>query len=103
MTWFSKNVGDGVAAFGPTHRVTAAFVALAGDHSVSADAAIFSRYDVPTNVVTLYFSPTADIMATAFGATPCTKPNPDRDLALLVGDFNSWSIHFPGYDPGAFD
>jgi hypothetical protein len=103
MPWYSKNAGKGVAAFGPTHRMTEAFVALASDHSVSADAAIFSRYDMHADVVTLYFSPTADVIATAFGAIPCERPTADPDLALLVGDFNSWAIHFPGHRPGKLD
>jgi hypothetical protein len=101
-SWYSKNFGDGIAAFGPANRVTAAFAALAGDHNVASDAAIFCRYD-PTGVATLYFSPTAHVMAAAFGASPCAKPEPDPDLALLVGDFASWALHFPGHRPAKFD
>jgi hypothetical protein len=103
MPWYSKNAGNGFAAFGPARSTTETFLALARDHSVSADAAVFSRYDVAANVVTLYFSPTADVMATAFGAVPCEPPTPDPHLALLVGDFSSWAIHFPGHNPGGLD
>jgi len=102
-SWYSKRMGGGVAAFGPTNKVTDAFAALASNHSVSADAAIFSRYDAATNAVTIYFSPTADVMATALGASPCPKPTPDPDLVLVVGDFSSWAIHFPWHKPGKSD
>ena len=101
-SWYSKNFDDGVAAFGPANRVTAAFAALAGNHDVASDAAIFCRYD-STGVATLYFSPTADVMAAAFGASPCAKPEPDPGLGLLVGDFASWALHFPGHRPTKFD
>ena len=102
-SWYSKRMGGGVAAFGATNKVTEAFTALARNHSVSADAAIFSRYDVATNAVTIYFSPSADVMATALGASPCSKPTPDPALVLVVGDFSSWAVHFAGHKPGKSD
>ena len=101
-SWYSKNVGGGFAAFGPANKVTDAFAALARNHDVRSDAAIFSRYDAD-GVATLYFSPTADVMATAFGASACSKPNACPDLVLLVGDFSSWATHFPGHRPGKSD
>ena len=96
-TWYSKDLGDGVAAFGPTSKIQEAFLALAKAGSISSDIAVFSRYDLKSNIVTVYFTPSASLLASAFGATPCEKPGPEGKLGLLVGDARSWELHFPGY------
>lgn len=100
-SWYSKELGDGVAAFEPTTQIHNAFLALARAQAQSGrylfDAAVFSRYDLDTNVVTVYFSPSAHLLATAFGATPCEKPAPTEGFALLAGDARAWEKHFPGY------
>ena len=99
--WNSKELGDGVEAFVPTARIQESFLTLAqtqartGQYSI--DAAVFSRYDLETNVVTVYFTPSAELLALAFGATPCEKPVPTGDFALIVGDVRAWDAHFPGY------
>jgi hypothetical protein len=96
-TWYSKDLGDGVAAFGPTSRIQEAFMKLAMAGVYSHDLAVFSRYDFRRNVVTVYFTSSAKILAQAFGAVPCEKPMPEEGFALLVGDNRSWEVHFPGY------
>ena len=95
--WYCKELGDGVAAFGPTGKIQEAFLALAQVGSIASDLAVFSRYDLESNVVTVYFTPSASLLASAFGATPCEKPSPEGRLSLLVGDGRSWELHFPGY------
>ena len=99
--WYSKDLGDGVDAFEPTTQIQNAFLALARAQTqtghYSFDAAVFSRYDLDTNVVRVYFSPSAQLLATAFGATLCEKPTPTEGLALLAGDARAWEEHFPGY------
>jgi hypothetical protein len=99
-TWHSKSIGDGVAAFGPRSKIQEAYLVLAQSGAASPDVAVFSRYDLKANVVTVYFTPSASTLASAFGATPCDKPTPDKRLSLLVGDARSWQIHFPGHSPG---
>lgn len=43
--------------------------------------------------VTLYFPPSAELLAAALGASRC--PPPDRDgLALLAGGERAWLLHF---------
>ena len=99
--WRSKELGDGVEAFAPTSEIQDAFCSLAlaqargGQYSY--DAAVFSAYNSKTNVVTVYFSPTAELLAKMFGAMPCEKPVPKGDFGLSVGDERAWDTHFPGY------
>ncbi len=95
--WYSKDLGDGVAAFGPTSQIQEAFIALAKAGGYSHDLAVFSIYDLKKNIVTVYFTPSAELLAKAFNAEPCEKPTPEKGFALLVGDARSWVIHFPGY------
>ncbi len=51
--------------------------------------AVFSRYDLEKNIVTVYFSPGASALAKMFGAAPCEKPKKEGRLSLLVGDLLS--------------
>jgi len=60
--------------------------------------AMFSRYDLHKNVVTVYFSPAAKVMAGWFGAKPCEKPS-ITGLALEAGDIRCWQELFPGEEP----
>ena len=97
-TWNSKSVGDGVAAFQPSMQLHQAFLNMASASAgVPANAAVFSYYELDTNVVTWYFSPEATSLAKMFGATPCDKPTPSKGFGLLVGDGRSWGAHFPNY------
>ena len=100
-SWYSKELGDGVEAFVPTTDIQNGFLTLAQSQAqlgrYSFDAAVFSRYDLETNVVTVYFTPSAELLATAFRASPCTKPVPTEGFALIVGDARAWEAHFRGY------
>lgn len=95
-TWHSLNLGDGVEAFQPTHRLQDAWMAaaqVAGRHgTLDASSAIFSAGGGES--VTVYFTPAAQLIAKAFRATPCDKPSGDG-IGLLVGDQRAWDIHFP--------
>ena len=99
--WHSKVLGDGVEAFVPTSKIQEAFLTLAQSQARTGhyptDAAVFSRYDSKTNVVTVYFTPSAELLAVAFGAAPCEKPAPTGDFGLIVGDARVWEAHFPGH------
>ena len=73
--WCSKELGDGVEAFVPTTEIQNAFVGLAQSQArlgqYSFDAAVFSRCDLETNVVAVYFTPSAELLARAVRASPC--------------------------------
>lgn len=100
-SWYSKELGDGVEAFEPTTEIQDKFFELTMKRILSvdnsSDVAVFSRYDLKTNVVTVYFSPSAKPLAKVFDATPCNKPVPTEDLALIASVNQAWDLHFPGY------
>ena len=98
-SWHSKDVGDGVEALPQVQRLHQAFIALTKAGGLSPTIGVFSVYDLRANVVTWYFSPEAALLAQAFHATPCEKPNPTGDFALAVGDARAWGYHFPDYRP----
>lgn len=84
-------------AYQPTRRIqetwTAATFAAARVGVIDETSAIFSVGGGES--VTVYFSPSTELIARAFGATPCEKPPGDR-IGLLAGDGRAWDIHFPG-------
>jgi len=92
--WYSKDLGDGVQAFTPTTQIQEAFIPAFAAAGQPIDMAVFSRYDLEANFVTVYFSPTTASLAKNFNATPCKKPSFER-LGLLVGDQRSVGVLFP--------
>ena len=40
--------------------------------------------EIGPKLVTVYFTPSAELLVAAFGATPCESPNPSALLWLLV-------------------
>jgi hypothetical protein len=84
--WYSKDVGDGIAASAPSDQIQEAFLPFFTAAGQPTDMAVFSRYDLEKNMVTVYFSPGASALAKMFGATPCEKPKNEGRLSLLVGD-----------------
>lgn len=92
--WHSKALGDGVASAAPSMRIQKMFSPVFVASGLRSDMAVFSRYDLRTNVVTAYFSPSASRLAELFGARPCDKPA-GESLGLLVGAARCWEIHFP--------
>ena len=96
-TWYAVELGDGIQAYEPSHRIQELFTPIFVAAGCPFDMAVFSRYDFDKNIVTAYFSPSAHEVAKLFKATPCEKPSrysPDR-LALLIGDVRCWDIFYP--------
>ena len=93
-TWFSKRLGDGVDAHGPSTRILDAFMPVYIASGQPPNMAVFSRYDMKENVVTVYFTPEAANLALTHGASPCEKPS-SEDIGLLAGDQTAWQTHFP--------
>ncbi len=92
--WYSKDLGDGVQAFAPSTQIQKAFIPAFASAGQPIDMAVFSRYDLEKNIVTVYFSPGAANLATVFNATPCEKPSFER-LSFLVGDQRCIGMFFP--------
>ena len=93
-TWYSINLGDGIAAYEPSSKIQEAFTPFFIAAGCPHDMAVFSRYDLKENIVTAYFSPSAYEIARLFNATPCEKPSRHR-LGLLIGDVRVWDIFHP--------
>jgi hypothetical protein len=91
LSWFSKNLGNGVVALGPTQDIMNAFTPLFAAAGLPIDMALFSGHDERRNII-IYFSPGASKLANICGAQPCEKPGRE-DLALLVGHSGAWE-HF---------
>ena len=96
-SWYSKDLGDGIQAQKPTAEIRNAWETLRVARRISSDAAVFSRYDLETNVHTVYFTPSAELLAKDIGAMPCEKPDPKKDFSLIAGEDGAWEAHFPGY------
>lgn len=93
-TWHSKALGDGIDALGPTTKIQDAYQALELVTRLPIDHAVFSYYDLSTNVVTVYFSPSAAPFAKTFGAVPCEKPENKEGFSLINGDMRVWDVLF---------
>jgi len=93
-TWHSKALGDGVDALEPTSQIQQAYAALEMATRLPVDHALFSYYDLRTNVVTVYFSPSAAQFAMGFGAVPCEKPVNREGFSLINGDMRVWDVLF---------
>lgn len=103
MAWFFKEVGDGMQASAPTNALQELFLsnrmAMAKLGQQWPDgAALFSKYDLRRNVVTLYVTAEAAWIAIEQGFSVCEKP-PVADLSLLFGSQEDWGRHFPGEQP----
>lgn len=92
--WYSKALGDGVAALAPSLRIQELFFPLFAAAGQPLEMAVFSRYDRRANVVTVYFSPRAAKLASLFNASPCAMPEA-TGIGLLVGDQRCWDLFFP--------
>ena len=63
-----------------------------------SDEAVFAQHELGAERNIVYFTPSAELLAKAFGAVPCEKPVPEEQFSLLIGDeIRAWDEHFPGY------
>lgn len=93
--WYSKDLGDGIDANAPSGQIQEAFLPLFAAAGQPTDMAVFSRYDLKKNVVTVYFAPGAAALAKIFDAKPCEKPKNEGRLSLLVGDQRCFELFYP--------
>jgi hypothetical protein len=95
-SWKSLALGDALTALTACEDIKEKFPRLAE----SAESAVFKRHDSETTLhceVTVYFSPAAEELALAFGASACARPSRDG-LELLAGNPACWKILFSGRD-----
>ena len=94
-SWYSKEIGNGAEAFDPSGKIQEAFLALTMRSQLPYDLAVFSEHDLRRNLVTVYFSPAAKVLADMFEGQPCEPPQRSRHFGLLVGDARAWDLLFP--------
>ena len=97
ISWFSKNLGDGVWAYSVMDQVKDTFGPLFVLAGAPLDMAVFTRYESEGRLqceVMAYFSPAAATVAHVFDALPCDQPQPGH-LDLLGGDARCWPLLFP--------
>jgi len=95
-TWRALALGDGVIATPMCENLKQQFAQTFSSASEHPYAAIFKRQDSESSLhceVTAYFSPDAESVAIAFGATPCARPI-RAGLELLAGDKQCWAVLF---------
>lgn len=92
---YSKDLGDGIDANARSGQIQEAFLPLFAAADQPTDMAVFSRYDLERNIVTVYFSPGTSALAKLFGAMPCEKPKKEGRLSLLVGDQRCLELFYP--------
>ena len=91
--WHCIDLGDGIQACDPSNRIQEAFFAAQLANGGNTEGvAVFSRYNLKTNMVTVYFSPKAAALAKQFAATPCSVPSRGGGICLLVGDASAWDL-----------
>ena len=95
--WHSKELGNGVEAYKLDTKIQEAYLTFVQAGQYSPDVAVFSRNDLETNMITFYFTPSAELLAKAFAAVPCEKPIPKEGFGLIVGDVRVWEVYFPEY------
>lgn len=66
--WYSKDLGDRVAAFAPSQQIQQAFLSLFAAAGQPTDMAIFARFDKSKNEETYFFPPKAEALAKMFDA-----------------------------------
>lgn len=85
MAWYSKEFAN-VEGTSAVERLQEACLSGLKTGTLPPDILIFSRHDLRTNSLTIYFSPAGEVLARSEGATPCERPSRDRRLALSFGD-----------------
>ena len=92
--WHSLDIGDGIEAYVPSGKIQEAFWPIYQACGSLKDMGVYSRYDLEKNIVTVYFTPSTQQLAEAFGATECEQPSSDR-LSFLVGPgacLDTWPV-----------
>jgi hypothetical protein len=95
MRWYGlRLVSDHAAAGGPIWKLL--WEASVAGEPVDDGNAVFLAQE-GDGCVTLYFSPSARLLATAIGASRCRQPDP-QGLTLLAGPQRAWDVHFRAGD-----
>ena len=81
MNWYVKRV-DSLAKAESEEMICKAMLSAVGD----PNAAVYSHVDKERREVVFHFTPSAQFVAEAEGATPCDKPPRHQLVHLVFGD-----------------
>ena len=99
MNWFSLTLEPGVDGLIEDAWKLAWEVARSSN-ALDYSNAIFQKPGPGKFEVTIYFSPSARLLAASFGAKRCDKPSASG-MSLVAGDERAWDIHFGGRPAGS--
>ena len=91
MTWYRLSLVGDVEEINQV-AWQSAWEASQSKELIDHSSAIFGKV-AGGKGLTLYFTPSSQLLAKTFGATPCSKPWP-FGLSLFAGDNRAWRIHF---------
>ncbi|GEM_PF-2532576 len=94
MAWYSLTLTQGVDGLIEDAWKLAWEVARSAN-ALDYSNAIFQKPGPGRYEVTIYFTPSASLLAASFGAKRCEKPSV-LGMSLVAGDDRAWEIHFGG-------
>jgi hypothetical protein len=94
MNWYRLELLEGDEEHVDEAWVTAWEVAMAEQEELDPSNAVFRR-PRGRGGWTLFFTPSARLLAETFGAVACGPPTAEA-LSMVAGDPRAWQIHFPG-------
>lgn len=93
MRWHGLRMAMDHSGTGPRVWKLLWEASVAGEQLDEGNAIFLAQED--RGCVTLYFPPSAGLLATAVGAARCRKPDV-HGLRLLAGRPAAWDVHFAG-------
>lgn len=96
-SWHRLDLGSGTDVYPARTQIMKAFTArMFARGDAPPGTGVFSRYDLSTDNVQVYFTPDLSDLAEQFHATPCDKPLLTAGrIGLLCGNALSLALHFP--------
>jgi hypothetical protein len=94
MNWYSlvlKRGGDGPI----DDAWKLAWEVARSPNAIDPSNAIFQKPGPGKAEITIFFTPSARMLAETFGGKRCAKPQADG-VTLVAGDERAWAIHFGG-------
>ncbi len=94
MNWYSLPLKQGMDSLLEDAWRLAWEVARSAN-AVDYSNAIFQKLGPGKSELTIYFTPSAHLLAASFGAKRCEKPLV-HGMRMVAGDERAWDIHFGG-------
>jgi hypothetical protein len=83
-TWYAKRIGNTRTGFGALNEIQQLFLTCYMASGQSSGVAVFVKYNIDMDEVTVFLTPESTSLADKLGATACEAPVPG--IILVVGD-----------------